>query len=103
MPLRHGRSAVAALYAVALTVKFSATPSEHPLDVAVMSLGGLSWADDHADFVNGIGSSLLWAMMIQRPEELTDEVIAAASTTGSTSVTRDARHPGSGAPSCTRR
>ena len=94
---------MAALYAEAFTVKSGPTQSEHPLDLAVMPLGGLWWAHYHADFADGIGVSRPWTTMILRPQEVIGEVVAAASTTGSTSVPRNARLPGSYAPSCARR
>lgn len=72
------QSAVAALYAVAYTVKFSVKRSEHPLDFVVMPLEGLWWAEDHADFVDGVRSAWLWTMMILQPVEVTDDIVAAA-------------------------
>lgn len=74
-------AAVAALYGVSFTLKFSLKRGPQKIDYKVMPLEGLWWADDPHSFVAGDRSRWLWTAMIMQPNFITpgqvDEAIAA--------------------------
>ena len=70
--------AIAALYAVSYTAKFTLKRGPDEIDVKVMPLEGLWWAPDMTSFEIGEKSAWRWSMMIVQPDPVTDEVIAAA-------------------------
>ena len=74
---RDYEEAIGALYSIAYAAKFAVKNSGGG-DVTVMPLEGLWWADDFASFTQGDRDAWSWRMMIMQPEQVTDEVFAAA-------------------------
>jgi len=76
-------AAIAALYGVSFTLKFSIKRDPRRIDYSVMPLEGLWWADDHHSFLAGEKSKWHWTMMIMQPDFISrtdvDGAIAAAS------------------------
>lgn len=70
--------AIEALYAVAYTAKFALKKGPQQIDLAVMPLEGLWWADDMAAFTRGDKAQWKWTMMILQPDVLPRAVIAQA-------------------------
>ncbi|MBI5310907.1 MAG: GyrI-like domain-containing protein [Actinobacteria bacterium] len=66
-------AAVAALYAVSYTLKFSTKRSPSGVDYKVMPLEGLWWSHDLSDFTTGNKSDWEWTMMIMQPDFVTPE------------------------------
>ena len=70
--------AVAALYAVAYTVKFMVKKGPLAIDYGVMPLEGLWWAEDMANFSVDDKSSWQWTMMIMQPDFVTAALVDTA-------------------------
>jgi hypothetical protein len=70
---RYG-AAIAALYGVAYTLKFSLRKAGRP-SYRVAPLEGLWWADDMAHFGVGDKSDWHWRMMLRQPDEIDDELV----------------------------
>lgn len=70
--------AVAALFSVSYTAKFSVKKGALKTDYAVMPLEGLWWADDWSAFVAGDRANWNWTMMILQPSFVSDEIIEQA-------------------------
>ena len=70
--------AVAALYAVAYTVKFMVKKGPLAIDYGVMPLEGLWWAADMANFSVDDKSTWQWTMMIVQPDFVTATLVNAA-------------------------
>ena len=74
--------AVAALYSVSFTLKFTLKRGPEKIDYAVMPLEGLWWANDPGSFTSGDKSKWLWTAMIMQPDFITprhvERAIAAA-------------------------
>jgi hypothetical protein len=70
--------AVEALFSVSYTAKFALKKSPQALDIAVMPLQGLWWADDMAAFTAGDKSRWKWTMMILQPDVMPHAVIEQA-------------------------
>ncbi len=72
--------AIAALFAVAYTLKFTVKKSPLAVDYGVLPLEGLWWAEDMSKFSSEDKSNWLWTVMIAQPEFITqamvDETIA---------------------------
>jgi hypothetical protein len=60
--------AVAALYGVSFTLKFSLKRGPEKIDYSVMPLEGLWWADDTRSFTSGDKSKWYWTAMIMQPD-----------------------------------
>lgn len=69
-------SAVAALYAVAYTLKFAGRREGH--DAVVGPLEGLWWAPDHSVFTSRDKGAWHWRMLISQPDRVTAEAVAKA-------------------------
>lgn len=69
--------AVAALYAVAYTIKF-ASKRTIDLDFVVGPLEGLWWADDPQAFASRAKDSWRWRMLISQPEWISEDMIGDA-------------------------
>ena len=74
------KEALAALYALAYTIKFMMKKGELGLDYTVMPLEGLWWAEDMAAFSLGDKDSWLWTAMILVPEVVTQAMVDTAVT-----------------------
>lgn len=72
------REAVEALYAVAYTLKFALKRGPEGIDIAVMPLEGLWWADDMTAFTGDRKSEWSWTMMIAQPDVVTPERVEQA-------------------------
>jgi hypothetical protein len=70
--------AVEALFSVSYTAKFALKKGPLALDIAVMPLQGLWWADDMAAFTAGDKSRWKWTMMILQPDVMPHAVIEQA-------------------------
>ena len=70
--------AVAALYAVAYTVKFMVKKGPLAIDYGVMPLEGLWWTADMANFSVDDKSTWQWTMMIVQPDFVTATLVNAA-------------------------
>lgn len=71
---------VAALYAVAYTLKF-ATRQQGGQDFVVAPLEGLWWSDDPDAFTAGTRDAWCWTMLISQPPWITEDAIALARST----------------------
>lgn len=69
------QEAIAALYSVAYTAKFTLKKGAKGKDFVVMPLEALWWADDSADFLKGNKDIWRWTAMIMVPSHLTKEVV----------------------------
>ena len=74
------QEALAALYALAYTIKFMMKKGEMGLDYTVMPLEGLWWAEDMAAFGLADKDSWLWTAMILVPEVVTPAMVDTAVT-----------------------
>lgn len=63
--------AVAALYSVAFTLKFTIKRGPDKIDFKVMPLEGLWWADDPRSFATGDKAAWQWTAMIMQPDVVT--------------------------------
>lgn len=63
--------AVAALYSVAFTLKFTIKRGPDKIDFKVMPLEGLWWADDPRSFTTGDKAAWQWTAMIMQPDVVT--------------------------------
>jgi hypothetical protein len=72
------QNALAALFPLAYTIKFSIKKGEIAKDYGVMPLEGLWWADDYNVFKNNDKDQWKWTMMIMQPELVTDEIVEEA-------------------------
>ncbi len=70
--------AVAALFSVSYTAKFSVKKGAQKTDYAVMPLEGLWWADDWSVFTAGDKANWNWTMMILQPSFVPDKTIGDA-------------------------
>ncbi len=71
------RDAIAALYAVAYTLKFDVKKSQG-IDYPVMASEGLWWSDNMDSFSLGRRDEWQWTMMIMQPDIITEAMVAAA-------------------------
>lgn len=67
--------AVAALFSVSYTAKFTVKRGDQKTDYAVMPLEGLWWADDWSAFVAGDKANWNWTMMILQPSFVPEKTI----------------------------
>ncbi len=74
------QEALAALYALAYTIKFMMKKGEMALDYTVMPLEGLWWAEDMDVFSLADKDSWLWTAMILVPEVVTQVTVDTAVT-----------------------
>ncbi len=70
--------AVAALYAVAYTVKFMVKKGPLAIDYGVMPLEGLWWAEEMANFSVDDKTDWQWTMLIMQPEFVTEALVNSA-------------------------
>lgn len=70
--------AVAALYGVSFTLKFTCKRGPEKIDYSVMPLEGLWWADDPRSFVSGDKSKWFWTAMIMQPDFITGRHVESA-------------------------
>ena len=70
--------AVAALFAVAYTIKFMVKKGALAIDYGVMPLEGLWWANDMSKFTTEDKSNWLWTMMIAQPSLVSQAMVDAA-------------------------
>jgi hypothetical protein len=70
--------AVAALYAVAYTIRFALKRRPDPVDAPVMPLEGLWWTADMAAFSTEDKSAWNWTMLIAVPDLVTSDVVEEA-------------------------
>lgn len=73
-------ASVAALYAVAYTVKF-ASKVDLGKDFVVGPLEGLWWADDMADFMARLKDAWRWRLLVNVPDWITQDMVADAKDT----------------------
>lgn len=71
-------AAIAALYSVSFTLKFSFKRGPERIDYTVMPLEGLWWADDPRSFASGDKASWYWTAMILQPDFVTKAHVAEA-------------------------
>ena len=71
-------NALAALYPVAYSLKFTVKKGDMAIDYGVMPLEGLWWADDMSVFTANDKSAWKWTMMIMQPDFISDEMVAEA-------------------------
>jgi hypothetical protein len=75
-------AAIAALYSVSFTLKFTFKRGPQRIDYSVMPLEGLWWANDHRSFLTGDKSKWHWTMMIMQPDFISqadvDDAVTAA-------------------------
>jgi hypothetical protein len=67
--------AVAALYALAYSVKFHIKKGKKAVDFAVMPLEGLWWMDDMRLFSDKNKGAWKWTMMIAQPDFITSDLV----------------------------
>ena len=65
------QDAIATLYPVAYTLKFTIKKSNAGVDYGVMPLEGLWWAEDMSAFTSGKRDEWQWTLMIMQPEFVT--------------------------------
>ena len=70
-------AAVAALYSVAYTIKFTSKKTLDR-DFVVAPLEGLWWADEFAAFTTGAKDTWRWTMLISQPDWIDEAAIEAA-------------------------
>jgi hypothetical protein len=70
--------AVAALYGVSFTLKFTLKRGPEKTDYSVMPLEGLWWADDPRSFAAGDKTKWFWTAMIMQPDFITREQVESA-------------------------
>ena len=71
-------NAVAALYGVSFTLKFTLKRGPQKIDYSVMPLEGLWWADDQRSFASGDKSKWFWTAMILQPDFITRRQVESA-------------------------
>lgn len=71
-------NAVAALFAVAYSIKFMVKKGALAIDYGVMPLEGLWWANDMSKFTAEDKSNWLWTMMIAQPPFVTRAMVESA-------------------------
>ena len=71
-------NAVAALYGVSFTLKFTLKRGPEKIDYSVMPLEGLWWADDQRSFASGDKSKWFWTAMILQPDFITRRQVESA-------------------------
>ena len=70
--------AIAALFPLAYTLKFTVKKSGMGIDYGVLPLEALWWADDMSAFTTGNKDAWKWTAMIMQPEFITQEMVEEA-------------------------
>ena len=68
--------AVACLYAISYSIKFSVKRGGYGIDYPVLPLEALWWADDMAVFKEGRKDHWSWTMMIRQPDIVSQEMVS---------------------------
>ena len=76
------QQAIEALYGTAYAIKFMVKKGPTALDIGVMPLEGLWWADDMTTFSTEAKSDWKWTMMIMQPPVVTADMVTAAINAG---------------------